>query len=116
MLPSYPILETQRWRGGRRGSGDAGLDERAEKETVFPARSLGEDAAVLRSEHPFSDWLLEGAADVTGPGDAFGGFRKPSDFHSFEVRLRFLSACGRKRFVGGVSRNGRVDNTSLRRF
>ena len=27
----------------------------------FPARPLGEDAAVLRSEHPFSDWLLEGA-------------------------------------------------------
>lgn len=28
---------------------------------LLPARSLREDAAVLRSEHPFSDWLLEGA-------------------------------------------------------
>ena len=31
----------------------------------FPARSLAEDAAVLRSEHPFSDWLR---ADAQGSG------------------------------------------------
>lgn len=47
------------------GVGEEGPETRSwlntEKETFFPARSLGEDAAVLRSEHPFSDWLLEGA-------------------------------------------------------
>lgn len=35
---------------------------REKRDDFFPlslsaARSLGEDAAVLRSEHPFSDWL-----------------------------------------------------------
>lgn len=51
------------------GVGEEGPESRSWRNTqrkrrVFffcPARSLGEDAAVLRSEHPFSDWLLEGA-------------------------------------------------------
>lgn len=39
------------------------LEEHRERDGFFffPAPSLGEDAAVLRSEHPFSDWLREGA-------------------------------------------------------
>lgn len=59
--PGSDREDTQGWRGVWGGSRDAELEQHAEKETFFPARPLGEDAAVLRSEHPFSDWLLEGA-------------------------------------------------------
>lgn len=61
-----PLSDLEDTQGGdgvfEEGSGDAQLETRREEEALFPARSLGEDAAVLRSEHhPFSDWLREGA-------------------------------------------------------
>lgn len=69
--------------GGCGGSGYAKLEELRER-VAFPARSLGEDAAVLRSEHPFSDWLPEGAQG--------SGWRHETAAHSLvPPKLGFLT-------------------------
>lgn len=64
-LPSYPVLAPIMKTPRGDGVGEEGPETRSwrntQRKTFFPAGSLGEDAAVLRSEHPFSDWLLEEA-------------------------------------------------------